>query len=780
MTSSPSPIRFVVYPSLGEVREHVRVELLGHAISLRMGRAVQVTTAPSYEALSQALEENRVDIAWGTAEQCARFGPRAWAVLRAVRFGHGHYHAALVCRSDDSLTLESLRGRRAAWVSPESMGGYLLIARHLEALGSPPAALFAEERFIGSYGGALRAVVSGEADVTSVLTSQPDEITARAFMGTHLGGGEHLLKPLLFSGPTPADGLILTRRLSREDAAALSACIVELSKGGAGMEPMIAAFHSEGFTPPADVLESTSKPWSHRGTNFVALRLDEEDRCREVWAEEDRALGRDVRGREGQTLAEVLGPHAAARLQALTRLTRHNRKGGRVKYHLQEAPGETRSYAAEMTWCPPSSEQSRPAVLLQLQDVTELSPLEEHLFRLASFPLMHPEPMLELDMAGALRYANPAAHERFPDLLAQGRNHPVVATAFAWALSGEEALPATVHLENRDWELAVVPLPDTGVLRVFAQDITARRQMERQEAKWSQELRTKNDALATALSKLREAQDRLILQERLAALGTLTAGIAHELRNPLNFVNSFSVLSEDLLREVTEELAAQGSIPAHLQESLADVAANVRRIKEHGHRMERIIRAMLEHSSGNKGERRDIALNVLLADSINLVYHGMWSRTPSFNIQFEQEFDEAVGKMQLVPQEISRVITNLLENACHAVHAKRQTLGGSFQGRIQVKTKSLPDSVEIHLHDNGTGIPQGIRDKLFTPFFTTKPAGEGTGLGLSISHEIIVKGYGGDMRFESEEGAFTTFIITLPRQRSEPPRPAGAPGEGRR
>jgi signal transduction histidine kinase len=651
-------------------------------------------------------------------------------------------------------------------VLPHSLGGYQLIARRLEALGYPPAALFSDERFLGSYHKALRAVVSGEADVTSVLASQPDEVHARAFMSNYIEGAERLLKRILFSEPTPSDGLILTRRLSEPDAAALCSIFVELSKGGNGLEPLIAPFHIDGFVPSSNTPPSASKPWLGRGSNFLALTLDEEDRCRSAWAATDTALGRDVRQAPGRTLTEILGAQAA-RLQALTRLARHDGTQGQVLYN-QEEQGEVRAYKVEVAVKPPNSEHSRPEVLLQLRDITEHSPLEEHLFRLASFPLMHPAPMLELEMTGVVRYANPAAHEFFPDLTVQQQNHPVMQAAFAWARTGEEQRPARVQLEGRCWELVVVPLPESGVLRVFVQDVTARRQMELQEAKWAQELQVKNDALATALSQLREAQSRLILQDRLAALGTLTAGIAHELRNPLNFVNSFSALSADLCEEVVDELTAlhgkQGfELPVHLQQNLTDLAINMKKIHEHGQRMERIIHSMLAHSRGGQDERRDISLNELLADAIHLVSHSSRSRYPALNIQFEQEFDALVGKMQLAPQEISQIATNLLENACYAVNAKGERLGRDFQGRIRVATFDRQDSVELHFHDNGIGIPLSLRGKILTPFFTTKPTGEGTGLGLSLSHEIIVNGYKGTLRFESEEGVFTTFIITLPR-----------------
>ena len=353
---------------------HVQAELLGRAISMRMGRLVQVTVAPSYDVLTQAVEEKRVDIAWGTAEQCTELEPQAWAVLRAVRFGHTSYYGALVCRVDEHLTLESLRGRRAVWVNPQSQGGYLLIRRRLEALGHPPATLFSEERFVGSYQRAMRAVISGEADVTSVLASQPTELHAQAFMTAYVEGTERLLKTFLFSDPAPADGLILTRRLSQEDAATLSSIIVDLSKGGTGMDSMMAPFAIDGFLSPPDAPLPTPSPWLSRGASFLALTLDEEDCCRSVWAAADTALGRDVRGAEGRMLTEVLRAEAT-RLQATVQLARHHGTSGRVKF-FQHVHGELRSFDIEVTARPSRPEQPRPDVFLQLRDVTERSPLE--------------------------------------------------------------------------------------------------------------------------------------------------------------------------------------------------------------------------------------------------------------------------------------------------------------------------------------------------------------------------------------------------------------------
>ncbi|MCP3140977.1 trifunctional serine/threonine-protein kinase/ATP-binding protein/sensor histidine kinase [Pyxidicoccus xibeiensis] len=293
--------------------------------------------------------------------------------------------------------------------------------------------------------------------------------------------------------------------------------------------------------------------------------------------------------------------------------------------------------------------------------------------------------------------------------------------------------------------------------------------LEQKVEQRTQELQVKNEQLASTLSRLQETQNRLILQDRLASLGAMTAGIAHELRNPLNFVNSFSRLSADLLQEMLDELASLGTQldsqrMASLRDTVTDLGGNLSKIGEHGKRMEGIIRSMLEHSRGGRGNTQEADLNAVVSTYVNLAWQGVRSRKPDAQVEFELALDDSAGKVSLMPQEFSRVIVNIVDNACHAVSMRKAQAGpADFKPRIQVRSRNLGNRVEVGIRDNGVGIPHLIRDKIFNPFFTTKQPGEGTGLGLSISHDIIVKGHGGTLHFESEEGAFTEFIITLPR-----------------
>ena len=281
------------------------------------------------------------------------------------------------------------------------------------------------------------------------------------------------------------------------------------------------------------------------------------------------------------------------------------------------------------------------------------------------------------------------------------------------------------------------------------------------------ELGLKNDSLENALRQLRETQQQLILQEKMASLGGLTAGIAHEIKNPLNFVNNFAELSGDLTRELKQEIETQqnrldAKTVEYINDLLSDLEVNVRKIAEHGKRADSIVRGMLLHSRGTPGERRPTDVNTLLDEYVNLAYHGMRAQDSAFNVTIEKRYDPAVGNIDVVPQDLSRVFLNIANNACYATREKKRVNGASYSPTLWIKTHRLEDRAEIRIRDNGTGIPREILDKVFNPFFTTKPTGQGTGLGLSMSYDIVVAGHNGELLVESEEGSFTEFILRLP------------------
>jgi two-component system NtrC family sensor kinase len=284
------------------------------------------------------------------------------------------------------------------------------------------------------------------------------------------------------------------------------------------------------------------------------------------------------------------------------------------------------------------------------------------------------------------------------------------------------------------------------------------------------ETQARSRELAASLEELRTAQDRLVQTEKLASLGQLTAGIAHEIKNPLNFVNNFSSLSSELIDELDEALA-----PAALDQKTRDevgeltamLKANLEKVVQHGKRADSIVKNMLLHSREGSGEHRAADINALVEESLNLAYHGARAEKPAFNITLTRDLDPEAGAAELYPQEITRALLNFITNGFYAA-TRRKAADDNFEPALRATTKNLGKSVEIRIRDNGTGIPPDVREKMFNPFFTTKPAGEGTGLGLSMSHDIIVKQHGGRIDVETEPGAFTEFIITLPRQPATP------------
>ena len=273
--------------------------------------------------------------------------------------------------------------------------------------------------------------------------------------------------------------------------------------------------------------------------------------------------------------------------------------------------------------------------------------------------------------------------------------------------------------------------------------------------------------LAKSLEDLRTAQDRLVQTQKLASLGQLTAGIAHEIKNPLNFVNNFSGVSVELIDELSETLArvnADDKIKAEIAELANTLRGNLDKVVQHGKRADLIVKNMLLHSRQGSGEHRPVDVNAVVEESLNLAYHGARAEKQGFEITLERSFDPAAGEADLFPQEITRVLLNLISNGFYAATKRKAEVdGGGYEPTLAATTKDLGNSVEIRIRDNGTGIPPEVKEKLFTPFFTTKPAGEGTGLGLSISHDIIVKQHGGSIEVDTKPGEFTEFRIVLPR-----------------
>jgi len=357
--------------------------------------------------------------------------------------------------------------------------------------------------------------------------------------------------------------------------------------------------------------------------------------------------------------------------------------------------------------------------------------------------------------------------QRDPDVMARR-----VRSVLCFALRRQGALFAIVYLENNAAR-AVFTANNVRILEMLStQAVTSLEnadlyeRLEQKVASRTHELQEKNVEIARTLQRLTVMQERLITQEKLAALGALTAGIAHEIKNPLHFVENFAEvavrLGDDLGSCLAPQLAQDSAVRrAEAQELLDDLQTTTRKIREHGARATAIVNGMAMHAGKSGGEREMTDVNSLLSQSVMLAAHS--ARRQRREIQIETEYDIAIGNVHAVAQDLSRVFVNLINNALYSVEQKSIRLGASYLPAIGVRTIALGDDLEVRVRDNGDGIPPGLLSKVFTPFFTTKPSGQGSGLGLSISHEVVVRGHGGDLRVESVEGEYAEFIVSLPR-----------------
>ena len=296
-----------------------------------------------------------------------------------------------------------------------------------------------------------------------------------------------------------------------------------------------------------------------------------------------------------------------------------------------------------------------------------------------------------------------------------------------------------------------------------AAELERAREVEAANAK----LAAANSQLETSLRELKATQAQLVQSEKLASLGQLTAGIAHEIKNPLNFVNNFADLSVELAQELRDEMTEAPDKPAaqvldEVGDLIDDLQENCRRIREHGQRADRIVRSMLLHSRGGSSERGRVDLARFIDEYANLAFHGARANDSDFNVEIERDFADDTGEVEVVPQEFGRVLINLLTNAFHAVQKRAEAAGPGFSPTVTLRTRRDGDAVRIDIEDNGTGIPDAVKSRIFEPFFTTKPTGEGTGLGLSLAHDIITGVHNGSMSVDSVDGEGTTFHIALP------------------
>jgi two-component system NtrC family sensor kinase len=288
-------------------------------------------------------------------------------------------------------------------------------------------------------------------------------------------------------------------------------------------------------------------------------------------------------------------------------------------------------------------------------------------------------------------------------------------------------------------------------------------ELEKVVAERTAELMLQKKELENALVELKTTQAQLVQQEKLASLGELTAGIAHEIQNPLNFVNNFSEVSAELLEELKTGVIQK--LPDHektqANEILSGLTQNLEKITHHGKRADSIVKSMMQHSRSGTGQKEPVDINALADEYLRLAYHGLRSKDKTFNARLNTHFDEKIEKIKIVPADVSRVLLNLYNNAFYSIQKKKKELGNIFSPTIDVSTRLHEDIVEIRIKDNGIGIPEALLEKVYQPFFTTKPTGQGIGLGLSLSYDII-KAHGGQMKIETKEGEFAEVIIHVP------------------
>jgi PAS domain S-box-containing protein len=435
--------------------------------------------------------------------------------------------------------------------------------------------------------------------------------------------------------------------------------------------------------------------------------------------------------------------------------------------------------------------------LPQVVSMNEAREGAEQLFTIAL------DAIVVLDEKGVIRQTNPAAESVFgihtTRLIGSYLNKflpGLAAQPEQWLSRSEQTLNLPdgnsrileVAISNRFSQEASLSNQDLQEYVAIVRDITDRKQAQEALQKANEELEIKVEERTSELThtvqqlqneiqerqrieaNLRAMQNQIVVQEKLASLGSLTAGIAHEIRNPLNFVNNFSELSAELTEELFEKFENQAEhldteTSEDIAELLTDLTANLKKINQHGQRADKIVGNMLLHSRGQSGQWEATDINSLLAEYINLAYHGMRAKEAGFNITIETDYDNDIGEVQVVPQDIGRVFLNIISNACYAAYKKKQEMGEEFSPLLDVRSRNLRDAIEIRIRDNGSGIKPEVLDKIFNPFFTTKPPAEGTGLGLSISHDVIVQQHRGELKVETEVGNYTEFIIILPNKK---------------
>ena len=374
-------------------------------------------------------------------------------------------------------------------------------------------------------------------------------------------------------------------------------------------------------------------------------------------------------------------------------------------------------------------------ITVNKQNEKKLEEQRAEMKELARFPDMNPGPVIRADFKGIIILSNAAAQNVFEKNITGDCwvNVCPRLTQELWdeILLSDKVFPFETVIGEKEFVFNHRTDSQSSLVFIYGTDVTIQKLAERQ---------------------LRHS-------EKMASLGELTAGIAHEIQNPLNFVNNFSDVNKELIDELKNELVT-GNVQL-ANEIADDIKANEEKINHHGKRADSIVKGMLQHSRANTGQKELTDINALADEYLRLAYHGLRAQDPSFNATTKTEFDNSIGKVHIIPQDIGRVILNLINNAFYALNEKQKQNPDGYEPTVTVSTKKEKDKVEIKVKDNGNGIPQKVLDKIFQPFFTTKPTGQGTGLGLSLSYDIV-KSHGGELKVETREGNGSEFMIVLP------------------
>lgn len=706
--SEPSIIHIAIPPSQGSLLGEVRAELLGAALTFRLQQRVVVTLADSYDHLAALLEGGKHHAFWVPPQLRDRAERLAASVLVPQRGEAPQYCAALVARRGAAHDLASLEGGRAAWVAPTSSAGYRLAREHLIRAGFDPDSLFSKQAFHGSYRLALEAVLDGCADVTSIYANRADEAAVRTALAEHVGEREVGLKPIAYTGWTPSDVVVVLRTLPQRAVARLTLALMELASGAAAdrtLNELLQAKALNLHSPSMDALLAAGP-----GANGPAPVV-RQPTFAELTPEGDVLRLQGFNG-PSSSLEALLGIEGAGAVRHLARRVAADSRPARIEFR-QPLPDRVEWWAADAaTWS-----LSPPTILVALRNLTAKRQSEAELLRMASFPVLDPSPVIELEEDGRVRFANPAARTLFCGLLEVGADHPVVRAAVEAHRAHHGDGPARVAYqhEERHLELHVSRIDELRCLRIFGMDVTERRNME-----------------AT-----------LIRADRLVSLGTLCAGVGHEINNPLTYVQSNLEFVRDQLRSLADG-SASAADGAELHQALEDTLHGLARIAAIVGDLKTLSRGATDHICATDVGR--VLESTLRMAATHLRGH----------VTVVRELAD-VPPVDANETRLGQVFLNLVMNAVHAMEARRDV-----QHQLTLRTRvEAAGAVLVEISDTGGGIPPDVARRLFEPFFTTKAPNVGTGLGLPISRAIVTA-LGGTLSFSSVPGQGTTFRVVLP------------------